>query len=151
MMNANLSAATSKSLSTAVYAKFGEASIAGFQAVPDLLLKHQQHLGLSSTDLNVLLNVLMYWWYPDQKPFPRSLTIAKRMGVSVRTVQRSLLHMESKNLLIREGAESGASYLNPMPLVARLGELARKDPDYMHRKALRDGREELGPHQQPPG
>lgn len=133
---------------TAVYAKFGEASIAGFQAVPDLLLKHQQHLGLSSTDLNVLLNVLMYWWYPEKKPYPRSMTIAKRMGVSARTVQRSLVQMESKGLLIRESEGSGPSYLNPMPLVARLSELARKDPDYLHRKALRDGGEEQNSPQQ---
>ena len=146
-MNENRSAMPSQTLSAAVYAKFGEASIAGFQAVPDLLLKHQHHLGLSSTDLNVLLNVLMYWWYPSQKPYPRSLTIAKRMGVSARTVQRSLLQMESKGLLIRESAQNGPTYLNPMPLVARLEELAPKDPDYRHRKSLRNGGE-AGPDEQ---
>lgn len=32
----------------------------GFQAVPDILLKQQGAMGLSATDLVVLLNILMY-------------------------------------------------------------------------------------------
>lgn len=137
--------------SSAVYAKYREASIAGFQVVPDLLLKHQHDLGLSPTDLTVLLNVLMHWWYPERKPFPRSTTIAKRMGVTPRTVQRSLQQLEELGLLVREKEVRGPTYLDPAPLVARLEELARKDADYLHRRRLRDGEEELGPHQHPPG
>ena len=71
---------TALPVGSAVYAKYGEVSIAGFQAVPDLLLKHQNDLGLSTTDLTVLLNVLMHWWYPGNKPFPRPTAIAKRMA-----------------------------------------------------------------------
>ncbi len=52
---------------SAVYAKYGEAAVAGFQAVPDLLLRNQAKLNLSPTNLVVLLNVLMHWWYPEKK------------------------------------------------------------------------------------
>lgn len=93
-MESETAPSTDVPVGSAVYAKYGEASIAGFQAVPDLLLKHQRELGLSPTDLAVLLNVLMHWWYPEKKPFPRSTTIAKRMGVTPRTVQRSLQQLE---------------------------------------------------------
>ena len=55
-----------------VYDKYGEASVAGFQPVPDLLLKNQKKLGLSVTDLVVLLNVLMHWWYPEQYAFTKA-------------------------------------------------------------------------------
>jgi predicted transcriptional regulator len=136
---------------SAVYAKYGEASIAGFQAVPDLLLKHQCELGLSPTDLAVLLNVLMHWWYPEKKPFPRSTTIAKRMGVTPRTVQRSLQQLEELGLLVREKDAGGPTYLDPAPLVEKLGALAKKDADYQIRRRRRDGEEELGPNQHPPG
>ncbi len=136
---------------SAVYAKYGEASVAGFQAVPDLLLKHQGNLGLSPTDLTVLLNVLMHWWYPEQKPFPRSTTIAKRMGVTPRTVQRSLQQLEDLGLLVREKDTGGPTYLDPSPLVEKLGALANKDSDYQIRRRRRDGEEVLGPHQHPPG
>ena len=121
-----------------VYAKYGEAAHGGFQAVPDLLLKNQDVLRLSAVDMVVLLNVLMHWWYPQQKPFPRSETISRRMGVTPRTVQRSLQNLEQENLLLREKGRDGRSYLNPQPLVERLGKLALKDTDYWVRKGRRN-------------
>lgn len=136
---------------SAVYAKYGEASIAGFQAVPDLLLKHQNDLGLSTTDLTVLLNVLMHWWYPEKKPFPRPTAIAKRMGVTPRTVQRSLQQIEELGLITREQDTRGPTYLDPAPLVEKLEALAKKDADYLIRRRRRDGEEGLGPNQHPPG
>lgn len=116
-----------------VFAKYGEAAIGGFQAVPDLLLKNQAKLGISPTDMVVLLNVLMHWWYPANKPFPRSGSISKRIGVTPRTVQRSIINLEKAGLLIRETSE-GRTYLNPKPLVDRLEEIAPTDKDYLYRK-----------------
>jgi hypothetical protein len=117
----------------AIYAKWGEAARAGFQAVPDLLLKHQETLQLSPTELVVLLNVLMHWWYRDQKPFPRPTTIARRMGSTVRTVQRAIAKLESDGLLIRQMGAKKAIVLDPDPLVQRLNALAKTDTDYLIR------------------
>lgn len=128
-----------------VYAKYGEASVAGFQAVPDILLKHQGDLGLSPTGLVVLLNVLMHWWYPEQKPFPRSTTIAKRMKVTPRTVQRAFQDLEDLKLLAREKDTNGSVYFNPAPLVEKLVSLAKTDTDYLIRRERRDGEEGLSP------
>lgn len=133
----NRQQSSSTSVGSAVYAKYGEASIAGFQVVPDLLLKHQAALGLSPTDLVVLLNILMHWWYPRQKPFPRSTTISTRMGVSPRTVQRSISRLEMIGLLVRL-KEGEKTYLDPAPLVAKLTELAKSDADYQVRRKSRD-------------
>ncbi len=124
-------------LGSAVYAKYGEASVAGFQAVPDLLLKNQAALGLSPTDLVVLLNVLMHWWYPSKKPFPRSTTISKRMGITPRTVQRSTNQLEELGLLMRV-KQGDRTYLDPTPLVEKLAELAKSDADYQVRRVRRD-------------
>ncbi|MBO9479750.1 helix-turn-helix domain-containing protein [Shimia sp. R11_0] len=121
-----------------IYTKYGEAAVAGFQAVPDLLLKNQSKLELSATDLVVLLNILMHWWYPDQKPFPRSTTIAQRIGLTPRTVQRSMQHLEKVGLLKKETDDSGRVIFDPEPLVHRLEEIAPSDPDYLVRKARRN-------------
>lgn len=110
--------------------KWGDAARAGFQIVPDILFKNQEELGLTSTDLVVLLNILTYWWYAEKKPFPRTTTIAKRMGASPRTVQRSIEHLQALGLLRRvSGGER--TYFDPEPLVDRLEALAQSDRDFL--------------------
>src|SRR3712207_3589453 len=126
----SLGATTGLPVGSAVYAKYGEASIAAFQAVPDLLLKRQGDLDLSPTDLTVLLNVLMHWWYPAQKPFPRTTTISRRMGVTARTVQRSLQRLEDLSLLKRVKDGEQRVLLDPTPLVEKLNALVNDDPEY---------------------
>lgn len=118
--------------------KWGEAIVPGFQAVPDTLLKNQDRLGLNPTELVVLLNVLMHWWYAGKKPFPRPTTIAKRMGSTVRTVQRAINQVVALGLLIPEQGPDQEDFLNPEPLVQKLGELARSDPEYASRRNRRD-------------
>ncbi len=80
-------------------AKWGEIANAGFQILPDIILKQQKALGLNPADMLVLINLSSYWWYADKKPFPRPRTIASRMGVDVRTVQRSLKKLEAQGLI----------------------------------------------------
>ena len=122
-------------------AKWGPAGNAGFQVVPDLLLKNQEALHLSPTELIVLLNIAMHWWYPEQRPFPRSSIIAKRMGVQTRTVQRAMERLRELGLMQRitettpEGEERQVCDFSG--LVAKLAKLAETDRDYIHRMSAR--------------
>ena len=75
---------------TTVRDKWGVVTDPGFLVLPYVLLLHQAALGLSSENLNVLLNVVAHWHAEGRMPYPHSATIAKRMGSSQRTVQRSL-------------------------------------------------------------
>jgi hypothetical protein len=71
---------TLPALTGPTHEKWGAAALAGFQTVPDLLLRHQKTLKISSAEMVVLLNVLMHWWYRDQMPYPRPTTIARSTG-----------------------------------------------------------------------
>ncbi len=117
-------------------AKWGEAGRA-FQLLPDILLKKQVELGLTATDMLVLLNVTLHWWYADKKPFPRTSTIAARMGIEPRTVQRTLRKLSDLGLMKRvpETAEDGTqrTVCDLSGLVERLGKYAEADPDYIVR------------------
>jgi DNA-binding MarR family transcriptional regulator len=113
--------------------KWGEAARGGFQVVPDVLLKNQHVLNIGPTELVVLLNVLMHWWYKDQKPFPRPTTIARRMGITVRTVQRALARLEEAELVVRQKGPNDSTFLDPSPLVERLSQLVKTDRDYLIR------------------
>lgn len=122
--------------------KWGDAAEAGFQTLPDILLRKQVELGLSPTDMLVLINITMHWWYCDQLPFPRSATIAERMGVDARTVQRSIRKMQDLKLVERqtETSKDGTtrSVLNFSALVERLSGFARRDSNYRARMQRKD-------------
>lgn len=79
----------------------------GWVAIPMSLLRLQTELGLTSTDMVVLTNLLAHWWEPGRAVFPRSNIIAKRMGVTKRTVQRSVQKMIDKGLMTRVKLSDG--------------------------------------------
>ena len=105
----------------------------GFTAVPTLLIRSQAQLGLSSTNLAVLLNIVSHWWRADEWPYPRPATIAKRMGVDRRTVERSFQALEAMTLIRRLPNETSVDQpavrrIDLSGLVARLNQLAQEQP-----------------------
>lgn len=112
----------------------------GFVAIPMALLRLQTKLKLTPTDMIVLVNLLAHWWDPARAVFPRSATIATRMGVAKRTVQRSTQKMVKAGLIDREFLTYGDGKRRTFqftPLAARLA----KDINLSHQLA---GKESLG-------
>ena len=132
--------------------KWGSALDGGFQLVPDLLLRHQRELKLTSSDLVVLLHLTMAWWERDRHPYPRTSTIARRMNTSERTVQRSIERLRKSKLLHKTTAKLADPEKRPAfdlsPLAERLQNIARTDPIAERRLKLRTG--EAGLQAQPP-
>lgn len=89
----------------AVREKWGIAALGGedtgWQGVPNLLLTHQEELGLSSTEVVVLLNITMHWWSVDELPFVWPAIIADRMGVEKRTVERAFKKLQEHGFIFR--------------------------------------------------
>lgn len=75
----------------------------GFNIIPSLLLRAQQRLGLSSQQLVVLLHLSDFWWEYDRKPWPSVNTLAERMGLKRRQVQRITADLEKAGLIQRIG------------------------------------------------
>jgi hypothetical protein len=73
----------------------------GYQIFPDVLLRCQRFLGLEAMDVLILMNITMHWWDYDDLPYPRPSTIARRLGVSTRTVERRISHMQERGLIVR--------------------------------------------------
>lgn len=115
--------------------RWGEAVDAGFVPVPNMLLRAQAKLKLSPTTVIVLLNIMLHWWQRDRLPFPRSTAIAKRSGLSLRTVQRSIRDLEKKGLIarVRNGRKGPARY-DLTGLRKLLEEQAREDSWYRPEK-----------------
>lgn len=109
--------------------RWGAAIDDGFLAIPNILLKKQHELELSSGELVTLLNILAFWWKEDALPFPGLATLAKRMGLTTRSVERHLKELVHKQLVERVVID-GRNYYDPAGLVRKLnsyqGEIQHK-------------------------
>lgn len=86
----------------AIQDRWGEGLGGGFVVIPSVLLQHQQELELDCEEVVVLANLLAHWYYDARMPYPRTETIAKRAGISRRTVQRRLKQLEAKGFVKRQ-------------------------------------------------
>lgn len=108
----------------------------GFAQIPNYLLQLNQFLGdehLSAIELLVLLQLAGTWWKKDELPFPSVGTLAARVGVSNRQVQRALNRLEELKLIERvkrrtRGIITSNAY-DLAPLVAFLDDLAKVFPN----------------------
>ncbi|GJH13584.1 hypothetical protein CBA19CS11_32120 [Caballeronia novacaledonica] len=84
---------------------------------------------MSNGEMVVLLNILDFWWQADQLPFPGVPALAKRMGVSNRSIQRAIESLEQKGLVTRSSTASPMGEtrkaFDVSGLVARLVEISR--------------------------
>ena len=107
----------------------------GFVILPSILFRAQAWLGLKATHLALILQLAEFWWYDDQLPWPSKRTLAERMGLSEKQVQRLAKDLEDRGYIRRRsrmtphGQTSNAYDL--AGLVAKLKTLA---PEFIEAK-----------------
>ena len=72
---------------------------AGWTAIPNVLFECSQQLGLKHLDVVIILHLAGYWWHAGNDPFPTKETLAKKIGVTPRTIQRSIAELEKKEYI----------------------------------------------------
>lgn len=97
----------------------------GFTAVPDILLKRMGKLGLSSTEFVVMIQVVSFWWFADQLPFPSKKKIAVAIGCSEKTVQKTMARLEKLGFINRierrkEADKNDSNLYDFSPLIEHL-------------------------------
>lgn len=105
--------------------RYGDATKAGWSPLPDVLIFNQHKFDLVSEDLNVLLNLMAHYYTRGEMPFVRPNVIAKRMGVSVRSVQRSIARLRKKGLITKAKHANGHVAHDLTPLIEKLQPLGR--------------------------
>lgn len=82
--------------------KWGQAVMdLGYSTIPSLVFRAQARLGLSPVQLALLLHLVDYWWKRAQMPFPSKATLAERMNLSPRQIQRHLTDLEDGSFIQR--------------------------------------------------
>jgi DNA-binding transcriptional ArsR family regulator len=84
-----------------------EVIAAGWLAVPSVLLQRQRAFGLDPLDLNIILQIADHWWEPENHPYPSKKTIAQRIDVDPRTIQRRITRLAKDGLLDRVERRDG--------------------------------------------
>ena len=104
----------------------------GFCIVPSLLLRAQNRLGLSPTQLAVLLQLCDFWWDRERKPYPSKAVLAERLGLSPRQVQRHIAELENAGLVerVERRALHGGKLTNLYDLSGLVQRLKKLEPEF---------------------
>jgi DNA-binding transcriptional ArsR family regulator len=104
----------------------------GFCIVPSLLLRAQRRLKLNPTQLAVLMQLCDYWWDSARKPFPSKESLAQRLGLSARQVQRHIADLEKAGLVTRieRRGSNGGKLTNTYDLSGLVSRLQELEPEF---------------------
>lgn len=121
----------------------------GFTLLPNLLLQAQGRLGIKHAEFNVLVQLIGHWWEADKDPYPAKETIARRMGIGPRQVQRVLTKLEKAGLIRRVERFSGkkaqiSNGYDLSPLVQKLGLIEPEFRKAAEQKKIRQRKVEGG-------
>lgn len=81
----------------------------GWTTVPNLLLKSQSKLGLSNSELVLVIHLISFIHQPFSRVYPSIELLAKRMDQDRRTIQRTVKRLESKGLVRKKIRSTGKS------------------------------------------
>jgi DNA-binding transcriptional ArsR family regulator len=104
----------------------------GFSIIPSLLLRAQRRLGLSPTQLAVLLQLADYWWDDARKPYPSKEALSERLGLGSRQVQRHIADLEQAGLVkrIERRGVHGGKLTNTYDLTGLVRRLQELEPEF---------------------
>jgi predicted transcriptional regulator len=104
----------------------------GYSMIPSLIFRAQARLGLSPTQLVVLLHLADYWWHRAQMPFPSKAALAERMGLSDRQIQRYLTELENGGFIERVERFAGhkGQQSNEYNMSGLVDKLKKLEPDF---------------------
>ena len=104
----------------------------GFCIVPSLLFRAQRRLGLNATQLAVIMHLADYWWDADRKPHPSKNTLAERLNLSPRHIQRIIAELEEAGLVhrIQRYAKNRGKLTNEYDLTGLVKRLKQLEPDF---------------------
>lgn len=84
----------------------------GYAGIPSILIQAQRRLGINPTQMNIVVQLLDYWRDPARKPFPSKNDLAKRIGVTGKTIQNNIRALEQAGLIRRELRKTAAGDWN---------------------------------------
>lgn len=84
----------------------------GYAGIPSILIQAQRRLGLNPIQMNIVIQLLDYWHEPSRKPFPAKKELAKRIGVTDKTIQNNIRLLEKAGIIQRQQRKTASGDWN---------------------------------------
>jgi hypothetical protein len=84
----------------------------GYAGIPSILIQAQKRIGINPTQMNIIVQLLDYWFEPSRKPFPTKRELKNRIGVTEKTIQNNIRALEKAGLIAREMRRTAAGDWN---------------------------------------
>lgn len=91
----------------------------GYAALPNLLIEHQADLGITPSEMAVVIGLLAKKW-SKSNPYPSVKTLSRQSGLAANTVRNQLRRLERKGLIKRQFRQGASSEYDFAPMVERL-------------------------------
>lgn len=104
----------------------------GYTALPNILMRGQKRLGISTTQFNIVAQLMSYWFDPARAPFPSKRDLALRMGITEQTLRINIKALEERGLVQREQWKTSAGDYgsNRYHLDGLVKALKKLEPDF---------------------
>jgi predicted transcriptional regulator len=104
----------------------------GYTALPNILMRGQKRLGISTTQFNIVAQLMSYWFDPARPPFPSKRDLAQRMGITEQTLRINIKALEERGLVVREQWKTAAGDYgsNRYHLDGLVTALKKLEPDF---------------------
>jgi DNA-binding MarR family transcriptional regulator len=125
--------------------KWGKAVMdVGYAIIPSILLRAPRRLGLSPTQLAIVLVMAEFWWDPDKNPWPSKAELSNRLGLKERQLQRHIAELEKAGLITRrQRFIRGRKTTNEYDLSGLVAKLKTLAPEFEKAKEDAKARREL--------
>ena len=115
----------------------------GYTGVPNILLRAQNRLGITPTQLTIIVQLLGYYFDPLRPPFPSKRELANRIGITEQTIRINIKALEDNGLVAREQQKTrfGDYGSNRYHLTGLIEKLKKFEPDFeKERKERKEAR-----------
>ena len=125
--------------------KWGKAVMdVGYAIIPSILLRAPRRLGLSPTQLAIVLVMAEFWWDPAKNPWPSKAELSNRLGLKERQLQRHIAELEKAGLITRKQRFiRGRKHTNEYDLSGLVAKLRALAPEFEKAKEDAKARREL--------
>ncbi|RZI59120.1 MAG: hypothetical protein EOP14_04510 [Pseudomonas sp.] len=111
-----------------LYRKWGKTVLAkGWTSTPNLLLKHAGPMGLDPTETLALIQLMRFWWKPENLPFPSITKTSQEMGVTRKTLSKKFSSLKKKGFIEEVKGPDGVIKYSLVGLVQKLKEVRQQD------------------------